>query len=269
MSEIIQAVLRRVDRKGLQFRRAERPDFAKLIGESTTVLVDGKIRIHFQLLEESPHQLVGALSRIRYSQSPRTRGLLTQSRVFGFQPRVTIRRDYCTAASLSKDQPGEAGVLAEWAARADRIYRRVNPELYGQHAQLVSKVLPCWRMGDTVFTSGIANRNNPLAYHLDAGNFPNVWSAMYALAHDCEGGYLSVPELDIGFDFTRPALIMFDGQGLLHGVTPLREISKQAWRYSVVFYALQQLCRCGTPAEELARIRLVKTQREIKRRSDK
>jgi hypothetical protein len=88
---------------------------------------------------------------------------------------------------------------------------------------------------------------------------------MYAISHDCAGGYLAVPELNIGFSFDRPALIMFDGQGLIHGVTPLEKRSKEAYRYSVVYYALQQMCKCGTLDEELARIRKVKTQRELKR----
>jgi hypothetical protein len=253
------------DPRAYRFKRAHDRDFSQLVTESTDVFVEGKLRIHFEVLPEVPAELLGALQRITYGKHYRTDGLLTQSRVFGNQPRVTLRRDFCTAAGLATDSPTEHAVLLDWAQCADAIYRRLNPELYARHLEHVTKVKPEWMLRDTVFTSGIANKDNALFYHLDSGNFKDVWSAMYALSLDCSGGNLAVPELGIGFSFERPALIMFDGQGLIHGVTPLEKRSKAAYRYSVVYYALQQMCKCGTLDEELTRIRKVKTQREVKR----
>jgi 2-oxoglutarate-Fe(II)-dependent dioxygenase family protein len=254
-----------LDLKAYRFRRATDADYGQLITESTEVFVDNQLRIHFEVLPEVPASLLGALQRITYGKSYRTEGLLTQSRVLGNQPRVTLRRDFCTAAGLANDNPVEHETLLDWGQRADKVYRQVNPELYAKHLEHVAKVKPSWMLRDTVFTSGIANKDNALFYHLDSGNFKNVWSAMYALSLDCSGGNLSVPELGIGFSFERPALIMFDGQGLIHGVTPLEKKSKAAYRYSVVYYALQQMTKCGTLDEELTRIRKVKTQRELKR----
>lgn len=257
--------LTKQDPKAYRYRKAREKDFGQLITNTTEVFVDGKLRIHFEVLPTAPVELVAAVQRIEYIKGYRSEGLLSQSRVFGGQPRLTIRRDFCTMTSLANQQPAEHQTLLDWGARADAIYRTVNPELYTKHVEVVSAVKPCWRIHDTVFTSGIANKDNALFYHLDSGNFPDVWSAMYAFSMDLEGGHLAVPELGIGFSFDKPALIMFDGQGLIHGVTPLVKKSKQAYRYSVVYYALRQMCKCGTLDEELARIRTVKTTREIKR----
>jgi hypothetical protein len=253
------------DSKEWRYRRAADADYALLIDNSTDVFVDGKLRIHYEVLPEIPGDLLRATQKISYIEGYRSEGLLVRSRVFGNQPRLTVRRDFCTAAGLAVASPAEHEVLLDWGQRADKVYRAVNPELYAKHLEHVAKVKPGWLLRDTVFTSGIANKDNALFYHLDSGNFKDVWSAMYALSLDCGGGNLSVPELGIGFSFERPALIMFDGQGLIHGVTPLEKRSKAAYRYSVVYYALQQMCKCGTLDEELTRIRRVKTQREVKR----
>jgi hypothetical protein len=88
---------------------------------------------------------------------------------------------------------------------------------------------------------------------------------MVASQRGMKGGHLVVPKYGIAFGFSKPALIMFDGQSLLHGVLPMEKQTKNAYRYSVVYYALQQMCHCLSPAEELARIRTIKTDREQRR----
>lgn len=261
----IEATLTPRDHKSETYRRAAEGHFRTLLKDSTQVYVDGKLRIHFEVLPEVPADLLRAFQTINYGETFRTNGLKVTSRTIGSLPRVTIRRDFCTASSLTHEHPEAHTIFTQYAYRADARYCEVNPVLYAHHREVVEKVKPCWRLGGTVFTSGIANHDNALDYHLDKGNFPNLWSAMYALSYDCAGGLLSVPELDLGFSFQRPSLIMFDGQGLLHGVTPLEKRSRESYRYTVVYYAMQQLCHCGTPEEELARIRRVRTEREVKR----
>ena len=247
------------------YHRSLESDFHTLLEDSTQVYVDGKLRIHFEVLPAVPGDLLRAFQTIDYGETFRTNGLKVQSRTIGSLPRVTIRRDFCTQSSLTHAHPEANAIFTSYAYKADARYCAVNPVLYEKHREVVNQVKQCWRIGGTVFTSGIANHDNALDYHLDQGNFPDLWSAMYAVSYDCAGGYLSVPELDLGFSFERPSLIMFDGQGLLHGVTPLEKRSKEAYRYTVVYYAMQQLCHCGTPEEELDRIRKVRTEREVRR----
>ena len=55
---------------------------------------------------------------------------------------------------------------------------------------------------------------------------------------------------------------MFDGQGIMHGVTPITYESPLSYRYSIVYYSLKQMWKCLTIDEELVRIRNKKTQRE-------
>lgn len=74
-----------------------------------------------------------------------------------------------------------------------------------------------------------------------------------------------MPEYGVGVSLPHNSVFMFDGQSVLHGVTPITKTSNQAVRYSIVYYSLQQIWNCLPLSEEVARIRNVKTQRERRR----
>ncbi len=244
----------------------------KLIDEDSTILVDGEpavVYIGGQVLEpDLESALIETCRRVDYNESARTDGLQTRSKTFGALPRVTLRRDFCTKAMMEQDQPQEAAFFHRLAKHTSKLFEIKNLQRYERQKALVAGILPEWRLPGDVFTSGIVNWNNELRYHHDAGNFPDCWSAMYAFSSDCKGGDLVIPELDLRFSFREPALIMFDGAKLLHGVTPI-DLRPLGYRYSVVFYAMKQLCRCGTVEQELARIRSVKSKREVARAAGK
>lgn len=82
---------------------------------------------------------------------------------------------------------------------------------------------------------------------------------------DVTGGGLNVPEYDIHFTLADHSLLMFDGQGLLHGVTPFKLTKPGGYRYSIVYYSLRQMWNCLPPNAEVNRIRKLKTEREFKR----
>lgn len=215
--------------------------------------------------ERYPADLLGAVQRLRYDTTFRTAGLKTTSRVFGFQPRITMRRDFCTTTQTAREHPQEHGVLCAWGERLTKEYATVNPTRYRRQQNALANVKSCWRIPGSLFTSGIVNWNNQLAYHRDQGNFPDLWSFMVVLSRDLEGGMLAVPELNVALRYSGAQYSAFDGANLIHGVTPIRKRGTAAYRYSVVWYALAGMCKCGTPEEELARIRRVKTEREVKR----
>ncbi len=89
-----------------------------------------------------------------------------------------------------------------------------------------------------------------------------VYSCMIVFKGGIGGGYLSVPEYGVGFQLPNNSLFLFDGQGILHGVTPIRRQNDLAYRFSVVYYSLKRMWACLEVDEELARVRTKKTQRE-------
>lgn len=257
---------REVDFKRLRLRDALTTDCSVFIEGSAAVYEGGELKIVYQEFDERMPWLVDALKKVDYKSSFRASGLPTISRVFGYKPRSTLRNDFCASTSLAHESPGEHATICRGAALVERLYQEANHELHQEHRALTEKKVHAdWRLEGTVFTSGIANKDNQLKYHFDTGNFKNVWSAMLTFKKDIEGGHLAVPEYDLCFKLRDHSALMFDGQGLLHGVTPFTKFNDQAYRYTVVYYSLRQMWNCLSPTEELTRIRRLKTEREWRR----
>ena len=248
-------------------RTALESDFKTLIKEDCICIDEDKniLFIYCQLPFDDT-EIVGALNRIDYDETVRTAGLKTTSKIFGNMPRIVTRADYCRAAKFAEDQPREHTAVCQYGVKIAGLYSEFSPEVYEKHQTIMrEKVLAQYQLGDTPFTSGIINKNNPLKYHHDKGNFKNVYSAMTVFKHDIEGGYLALPEYDVGVELVNNSLFMFDGQEILHGVTPIKRTSDQSMRYSIVYYSMQQMWNCLPLEEEVARIRDLKTRREQKR----
>lgn len=259
---------RELDTKAMVRKVAPDPShYSQVIDEPCVLYVDGALAGFYGVLpEEEVAPLRQAVQQIHYQDTYRTGGLKTTSRVIGFQPRVTIRRDFCTAAALANEAPLQHAQLCSGAAIATRYLRNHCPDqLARQEAILRERVKPEWVLPDAAYTSGICNWNNQLRYHFDQGNFEGTWNAMLTFKKDIEGGYLAVPELDVALAVRDGTLSVFNAQGLMHGVTPFKKLSPRAYRYTVVYYALSGMCQCGSRAQELERIRTVKAQREQKR----
>lgn len=257
---------KRIDLESFRAREAMREDCSKLISEECRVLENGELKIVYAYVEPAMPTLVKALQTISYDSNYRSGGLPTTSRIFGYSPRSTLRKDFCAVTSLAQEFPSAHAEICKGAKMVSDFYVKHNPLLYEEHFTIAQqKVLPGWHLEHTPFTSGIANKDNQLRYHFDTGNFKNVWSGMLVFKKDIQGGHLSVPEYDLCFELKDHSILLFDGQGLLHGVTPFKKFGPNAYRYSIVYYSLRQMWNCLSPDKELMRIRHLKTQREYRR----
>lgn len=207
-----------------------------------------------------------ALTTVKYVEGTRTGGMVARSRIFGYAPRVAVRNLACRLTSMGVEQPDPHGEICNAGRIAWEVYKTYNPDLARRHDKLSAEnVLDQWKIHSTPFTSGIANHNNPLVYHFDSGNFKNVWSAMFVLRNGTSGGHLSIPELGVSLECADCSLVLFDGQSLLHGVTPITKLRTDAYRYSVVYYSLQNMWNCNIITDELAKMRKTRTEIEQKR----
>jgi hypothetical protein len=207
-----------------------------------------------------------AVCSIKYTKETRTSGLPTQSRIFGYSPRLVVRaKEACTVTSLAHEKPHQHSVVTSFASYLSSLYLAHNPMVYQKHMEETRIVLDDWKIGETPFTSGIINKNNQLPYHFDAGNVKNVWSNMVVFKKDVIGGYLACPELGATFELKDNSVLMFDGQNILHGVTPFKKISPQGYRYSIVYYSLLQMWHCLPPKEEIKEAAKRRRAREVKR----
>lgn len=254
-----------VDLKSFVLRSAVEDDYDTLIDEDV-IGIDAETKevIFIQKqLDFSDKDIMWALDRIRYDVNERITGLKTRSRIFGYNPRSPMRKDFCSTTSLAYEQPSEHAVVCKYGVQIAGIYSDFTPETYKAHQEIMkAKVLDEWQIKGTPFTSGIINKNNPLKYHFDSGNFKNVYSCMAVFKRHIRGGYLCMPEYKVAVSLPHNSVFMFDGQSVLHGVTPITKTSPDAMRYSIVYYSLQKIWGCLPLSEEVARIRNVKSERE-------
>lgn len=207
-----------------------------------------------------------ALLATNYAKSTRTGGLETNSRIFGYAPRNALRNHTCRQVSMAKEQPIEHKVLTAASQIIEALYKKYSPESYRHHRdKAIDKIQDEWRIGDTVFTSGIANKNNALAYHYDSGNVKNCRSAMFAFKDNTTGGELCMPELDVKFDLGDRSLILFDGQSIIHGVAPLKTGLAGGYRITAVFYTLEEMWKCLPINEEVSQERIRRSRVEESR----
>jgi len=207
-------------------------------------------------------------TEVKYQESYRTSGLKTTSRIFGYNPRNAIRKDFCSITSFATEQPNQHAKIMSGGAIAAKHYALHNSELYAEHLKTTTeRVVEDYRHADVPFTSGIINDNNPLCYHFDSGNFKDVWSAMIVLKKDIGGGYLSMPEYGVMCEVKDKSIFYFDGQSILHGVTPITKLRPDSRRFSIVYYSLRAMWNCAPLREEIARARMRREQVEQKRRS--
>lgn len=207
-----------------------------------------------------------AVKTVKYSTLKRTTGALSTSRVFGYMPRRTLLADYCHESDIKEVGAKQSAILKDFSKNLESFYGEFFPEVLARHYKTVEeKILPEWRLSGSPFTSGIVNKNNPLKYHRDAGNFKGLFSNMVAFKKDVQGGRLCLPEFGIKFEIADNSLLIFDGQKYVHGVTPIIKKSKTAYRYTVVWYSLEQMWKCLPLGEEVERIRVKKAEREQRR----
>lgn len=264
------------DEKVFLRKVAAEADTQQVFTEPGVYCVDGKPAIIYAKLNQRYDEMLWAVKNLPFHADSRStaggalgtrnREKLGESKIFGFRPRIPYGANYCSISSTAVTHPKQHNIICEFGLLLNHIYETCAPETAALHSKLLSECIrPDWILPGTRFTSGIANRNNPLKYHFDKGNLENVMSCMVVFRRGCEGGYLSIPEFDARWMLDDHSVLLFDGQSFLHGVTPIKRLNKNAYRYSVVYYALKALGKCGTLDEELTRARIEKREREKRR----
>lgn len=247
-------------------RTAKKSDVSRLIKEDCIIYCDGQPTVLYKKLKTDTSALRWAVKNIKYSTGKRSRGLVSQSSIFGYSPRVAMRHDYCSTTAMAINEKKQHHIITSFAKELTGLYSEYFPEQFKYHNELVQeKVMNDWKIGGSPFTSGIVNKNNALKYHFDSGNFKGVLSNMVVFKKDVKGGYLVIPALDVALEVEDNTLSIFNGQDILHGVSTIEYTNEHAYRYSIVYYSLEQMWKCEPLDDEIARIRKVKTEREKKR----
>lgn len=248
--------------------RAPKPlaDARVIDGDAILVDEDGVV-VGVQVVdaEALAHRLGGQLNAIKWERSGnegRLSGISVVHRTFGFAPPVPLRRRHaCTRCRFDFDYPIVAETLEQMCEHMDQVFREYAPGVYDLSAANVKALIPeGWRLGSTPWTSGIINHTAALPYHRDSGNIPGSWSAMMTARHAVGGGLLHLVDYDVWLACPNGATAIFDGQSVLHGVSPLESQRTDGYRFTLVTYARTGMKVCAPdPADEARRAQLAAT----------
>lgn len=264
--KIIEIKPKEIDIELYKKRTALEKDADNIINEDTIITTNGQPVILYCKLKENLENLRWAVKNLKYTKGQRSRGVVSQSTIFGYKPKVPMRQDYCSATSMAKNNAKEHFIITDFAKNLSNYYADNFKEVFEKHKNIVrEKIKNEWVIPGTPFTSGIVNKDNPLKYHFDSGNFKGVLSNMVAFKKNMTGGRLVIPAYNIKLEIEDGSLSIFDGQSILHGVSPFIKQSNHSYRYTIVYYTLEQMWRCNTITEELIRIRQKKKEREHNR----
>lgn len=262
-------------------RFAPRPPVDAEILRSSAVVVDAdtqevvaaQITGHERLASEIAQQL----HHVQWQGDPRVNGgearlsgIVVAHNTFGFTAPVQLRRRFgCSRSRFDTDNPQIATNLYRFAQQANEAFARFAPGAYRRTVAAVDNLIaPVWRLPGSPWTSGVINNTAALPYHRDSGNVRGSWSVMLGCRNDVSGGLLHLRDYDVYLAIPHGSLTMFDGQSLVHGVTPLEPTSLAAWRYTIVAYAKTTMRHCcSDPADEAERAAKRATEASDRRRS--
>jgi hypothetical protein len=268
--------------KGMERRAASEQDAERWYDEPGVYCVNGEPAIIYGRLPGPQERLLWAVKSLHFNQEKRTvsggkinsgvriayskKDGLGKSRIFGFRPPIHYNPIGAVPGptSLMVSHPAHHEIICDLGRQLDSLYQQTAPDVYAEHRRKLETVLPEYVIPGTAFTSGIVNQDNPLKYHFDKGNFDDALSCMAVFRNMMDGGHLVIPELGAGFRIHDHSFFLFDGQRYLHGVTPIRRLNKNAYRYSVVYYALRAMSNCRSAQDELKKVR--KNRVDIERR---
>ncbi len=200
----------------------------------------------------------------------RLSGIIVSHRTFGFVAPVPLRRRYgCSRSRFDFDYPNARQIIDEMCQVSEHVFRTQAESVYEETTQVVrDSIASAWLMAGTPWTSGIINNTAALPYHRDSGNIKGSWSAMLASRRNIDGGLLHLADYDAYLAVPNGSISIFDGQSVLHGVTPFRPTGPNAYRYTVVCYAKSGMkACCADPAQEARRAALRATE-AVERRRD-
>jgi len=209
-------------------------------------------------------------ARGKSANETRLSGMVVTHRTFGYTPPVPLRRRYaCAAARFNFDYPSASAAISEYVVAAEHVFRTQAGDKYEATAtEVLAQIPAAWRIAGSPWTSGIINNTAALPYHRDSNNIKGSWSAMLAIRNNVEGGLLHLADYDVWLRVPNGSISIFDGQSVLHGVSPFKLSGPNAYRYTIVSYARRGLrvC-CPDPRGESRRAAIAATAADDKRRN--
>jgi hypothetical protein len=246
----------------------QKTDYNILINENTIFYKNGNpVGLYIKIENNFINEVRKAVLLTKYAKSSRTRGIPTQSSVFGSLPRIARRNDFCRFSAQTKSEKLNAQRLFSFMPILTDIYKKYLPEQYEHDLNVINENVSSDYMlkENQPFTTANINVNHAIKYHKDTGNFRGNLSNVLILKSGIIGGELVFPEYSFALAQNDKYLAIFDGQNEIHGVMPIMKVSEKPYRASIVYYTLENMKHCYPFKMEVERLQKLSTERAIKR----
>jgi hypothetical protein len=204
----------------------------------------GKIK---QLADVANFELLSA--RVPKSEMRRSSGLIDSkfevkqfsTILGGCPPKANMRRPYPSISSVHQVKSAETFIKAMLmlCKESENLIKEICLDVYeNQLKTITEKVPPQFRFGN-LFTSSISNYNISAPFHRDAGNLEGCVNVIIAKKYNAKGGNTTVPDYGATVDSRDNSMLVYPAWRNIHGVTPIRPITNDGYRNSLVFYPLK------------------------------
>lgn len=141
----------------------------------------------------------------------------------------------------TRDKPEQFKKIEKMASLVEKIYKKSCPDFYKKHKKESDKILPEFKIGKTVFTTGTVNKNTRSIAHRDKSDLEGVLSCLICLGKNfkCKLGF---PEYKVAVNLQAGDLILMDSKEI-HCNTELHLKKEDSFRYTVVFYTKASMHR--------------------------
>ena len=194
-----------------------------------------------------PKSILDRMSTVQLSaigmkrKDAREIGVSQYSTILGsIPPKPVMRRPYPNISSVHRDKKAQTFIKAMWGAclEAEKVIKKVAPHLHKNQVELFEDVDKKWRFGN-MFTSSISNFNIAAPFHRDTGNIEGTVNVILTKRHNANGGCLNVPDYNVTFEQADNSMLVYPAWKNMHGVTPIKPISEDGYRNSLIFYPLK------------------------------
>jgi len=257
---------------GLIKQTPTKNDYDLVIKENTLFTRNGvNVGLYIKINDQYSKLIRNATLKTKYLKSSRTRGVQTQSSIFGSLPRIARRNDFCRFSSQTKNEKENANILFNFLPYLTEIYQKYLPDQYIHDLKVIEEnVNKDYLIKDkSPFTTANINVNHAIKYHKDTGNFRGNLSNVLILRDGIIGGELVFPEYGFALAQEDGYLAIFDGQAEIHGVRPIIKTKEKPYRASIVYYTLENMKHCYPFKMEVARLQNVASVRTNNRANNK
>lgn len=185
-----------------------------------------------------------------------------RSSVAGFLDRYP-RTPFCRESAFSSQYPELWADARQEIVEVGEHFRRLLPKRHAAQMEAATKTHPAYVIPGTPYTTLTINNTVAGCYHLDAGDYQPGFGCMSVFrVGEYRGCLLVFPGFGVAADLGDRDLILFDPHEA-HGNTPFDPASgepdKDFRRVSVVHYFRQKMLDCLSPAEELERVKAMRS----------